>query len=203
MTISDTLLRDIIDASTPEGSNMPYVKAKYLMIGMTIDLGEYFVKLKAEVEDTFMAPNLIDAAELGRIIKITSDEWLDVTGLTRNSATNTITIDTDNPEVPSLRLPEDTPVMVLIGDDSSKHGYAAPLTFADYLDEAYADGADNATTLYNFVYNEASGPNPQPFMRAVSSWTNFHNWLNAHDASDHIIAVAASVWGDYKDTLAL
>lgn len=203
MTIPDTLLREIIDTSTPEGSDAPYIKAKYLMIGMTIDLGEYFVKLKAEVEDTFMAPDLIDAAELERIIEIASDEWLDVTGLTRNSATNTITIDTDNPEVPSLRLPEDTPVMVLIGDDSSKHGYAAPLTFADYLDEAYADGADNATTLYNFIYNEASGPNPQPFMRAVSSWANFHNWLNAHDASDHIIAVAASVWGDYKDTLAL
>lgn len=203
MTIPDTLLRDIIDASTPEGSDAPYIKAKYLMIGMTIDLGEYFVKLKAEVENTFMAPDLIDAAELERIIEIASDEWLDVTGLTRNSATNTITINTDNPGVPSLRLPEDTPVMVLIGDDSSKHGYAAPLTFADYLDEAYADGADNATTLYNFIYNEASGPNPQPFMRTVPSWTNFHDWLNAHDASNRIVSVAASVWGDYKDTLAL
>lgn len=203
MTIPENILREIIDTSTPEHSNLPYVKTKHLMIGMTVDLSEHFTALKHEIETTYMVPDLIDAAELGRIIDVTVDEWLDVTGLVRDNTNATITIDTDNPAVPSLRLPENTPVMVLVGDDASKSGYAAPLTFAEYLDKARADGNDNATTLHNFVYNEASGPNPQPFMRAVSSWANFHNWLNAHDASNRIVSVAASVWGDYKDTLAL
>lgn len=203
MAIPKTILREIINASTPEGSDLPYIKAKYLMIGMTIDLSEYFVKLKAEIDNTFVAPDLINAAELERIVEITADEWLDITSVVADTVNKTITIDTDNPAVPSLRLSEDKPVAVLIGDDVSKSDYTVRPTFADYLDEAYADGTDNATTLYNFVYKEADSLNPQPFMRSVPSWASFHGWLNAHDAPDHIIAAAASVWGDYKETLAL
>lgn len=204
MTIPEIILREIIDASTPEGSNMPYVKAKYLMIGMSVDLSEYFVKLKAEIEDTFVAPDLIDAAELERIIDVATDEWLDVTSVVADTVNKTITIDTDNPAVPSLRLPEDMCVMVLVGDDASKLSYTAPttqLTFADYLDTVNTNGRYNIAALRDFIYNDA-GLDPQSFMRVVQTWADFHGWLNAHSAPEHIVATAASVWGDYKDTAA-
>ena len=200
MTIPDTLLRDIIDASTPEGSDAPYVKAKYLMVGMTIDLGEYFVALKREIDDAFMAPDLINTAELEKIIEITADEWLDVTGVSSNSANNAITIDTDNSEVPSLRLPEDTPVMVLIGDDSSKLGYTAPQTFADYINEVRERKTYNTTTLHDFIYN-AAGPGEWTFIHKVQSWENLRSWLIEHSAPEHVLTAAASVWSDYEDTL--
>lgn len=202
MAIPETILREIIDASTPEHSDMPYVKAKYLMIGMSIDLGEYFVKLKAEIDNTFVAPDLIDTAELERIIHIATDEWLDVTSVVADTTNNTITIDTDNPAVPPLRLPENRCVMVLVGDDASKSGYAAPttqLTFADYLDTVTTNGRYNIAALRDFIYNN-TGPDPQSFMRVVQTWADFHGWLNAHNAPEHIIAIAAPVWGDYKDT---
>ena len=200
MTIPDTLLRDIIDVSTPEGSDAPYVKAKYLMVGMTIDLGEYFVALKREIDDAFMAPDLINAAELEKIIEITADEWLDVTGVSSNSANNAITIDTDNPEVPSLRLPEDTPVMVLIGDDSSKLGYTAPQTFADYINEVRERKTYNTTTLHDFIYN-AAGPGEWTFIHKVQSWENLRSWLIEHSAPEYVLTAAASMWSDYEDTL--
>ena len=199
MAIPEIILREIIDASTPESSNLPYVKAKYLMIGMSVDLGEYFVKLKAEIEDTFVAPDLIDAAELERIIDVTTDEWLDVTSVVADTVNKTITIDTDHPAVPSLRLPEDMCVMVLVGDEASKSNYTEQLTFADYLDTVNTNGRYNIAALRDFIYNDA-GPDPQPFIRVVQTWADFHGWLNAHNAPEHIIAIAAPVWGDYKDT---
>lgn len=202
MTIPDTLLRDIIDASTPEGSDAPYVKAKYLMVGMTIDLGEYFVALKREIDDAFMAPDLINAAELEKIIEITADEWLDVTGVIADTVKNTITINTNDPLVPPLRLPEDECVMVLVGDDASKLHYAVSTpTFADFLDEAHERETYNATTFYNFVYNVVDNPDPRSFMRVVQSWDNLHNWLIAQKAPEQVLIAAATVWSDYEDTL--
>lgn len=189
MTIPDIILREIIDASTPESSNLPYVKAKYLMIGMSVNLSEYFVKIKADIEDTFMAPDLINAVELKQIIKITTDEWLNVTSVVADTVNKTITIDTDNPLVPPLRLPEDMCVMVLVG--------AAPLTFAEYLDDAHLDGTSDAATLYDFIYNDAKSPDPRWFMCAVQCRENLHNWLNTHDAPEHVIAAAKTVWSDY------
>lgn len=200
MAIPDIILREIIDASTPESSNMPYVKAKYLMIGMSVDLSEYFVKLKAEIEDTFVAPDLIDAAELERIIDVATDEWLDVTSVVADTVNNTITIDTDNPAVPSLRLPEDMTVMVLIGNDASKLGYTAPQTFADYINEVRERKTYNTTTLHDFIYN-AAGPGEWTFIHKVQSWENLRSWLIEHSAPEHVLTAAASVWSDYEDTL--
>ena len=200
MAIPEIILREIIDASTPEGSNLPYVKAKYLMIGMSVDLSEYFVKLKAEIEDTFVAPDLIDAAELDRIISVATDEWLDITSVVADTVNKTITIDTDNPAVPPLRLPEDRCVMVLVGDDASKSSYTVSSpTFADFLDDARTDNTDDAITLYNFVYSDAKALTPRSFLRAVQCWDNLDNWLIAHSAPERVITAAASVWRDYEE----
>ena len=204
MAIPETILREIINASTPEHSDLPYVKAKYLMIGMSVDLSEYFVKLKAEIDNTFVAPDLINTAELEQIIDVTTDEWLDVTSIIADTTNNTIIIDTDHPAVPPLRLPEDKYVIALVGDDASKSSYTAPttqLTFADYLDTVHTNSRYNIAALRDFIYNDA-GSDPQSFIRVVQTWADFHGWLNAHNAPEHIITTAASVWGDYKDTAA-
>ena len=203
MAIPETILRDIINASTPEHSNMPYVKAKYLMIGMSVDLSLYFMKLKSEIDNTYMAPDLIDTAELERIIDVATDEWLEVISVVADTVNNTITIDTDHPTVPPLRLPEDKYVMVLVGDDASKIGYTAPTpqTFAEYLDEAHERETYNATTFYNFVYNVVDNPDPRSFMRVVQSWDNLHNWLIAQKAPEQVLIAAATVWNDYEKVL--
>lgn len=198
MAIPETILRDIIDVSTPEGSNMPYVKAKYLMIGMSVDLSLYFMKLKSEIDNTFVTPDLIDATTLERIIDVTTDEWLDVTSIVADTTNNTITIGTDHPDVPSLRLPEDKYVMVLVGDDASKSGYTAPQTFADYINEVRERKTYNTTTLHDFIYNAASS-DEQTFMHKVQSWENLRSWLIEHSAPEHVLIAAASVWSDYED----
>lgn len=201
MAIPETILREIIDASIPEHSGMPYVKAKYLMIGMSIDLGEYFVKLKAEIDNTFVAPDLIDTTTLERIIDVTTDEWLDVTSVVADATNNTIIIDTDNPDVPSLRLPENRCVMVLFGDDASKPDYAAPTpTFAEYIDEMRSYKLYSSTTLYSFI-RDVTSPTKQVFMQNVQSWDELHDWLIAHKAPEQIRIAAASVWKDYEAQL--
>ena len=202
MAIPETILREIINASTPKHSDIPYVKAKYLMIGMSIDLGEYFVKLKTEIDNTFVAPGLIDTAELERIIHIATDEWLDVTSVVADTTNNTITIDTDNPAVPPLRLPENRCVMVLVGDDASKSGYAAPTpqTFAEYIDEMRGYKLHSSTTLHSFI-RDVTSPTKQVFMQNVQSWDELHDWLIAHKAPEQIRIAAASVWKDYEAQL--
>lgn len=197
MAIPEAILREIIDASTPESSNLPYVKAKYLMIGMSVNLHEYFIKLKAEIEDTYIAPDLIDAAELERIIEITSDEWLNITSVISNSTNRTITIDTDHPAVPSLRLPEDKCVMVLVGDDASKIGCTpTPLTFAEYIDEMRGYKHYRGTTLYGFI-RDVTDPDKESFMQNVQSWDELRDWLTAHNAPENVRVFAESAWNRY------
>ena len=200
MAIPETILHEIINASTPEGNNLPYVKVKYLMIGMSVDLSLYFMKLKSEIDNTYMAPDLIDTAELERIIDVATDEWLDVTSVVADTVNKTITIDTDHPAVPPLRLPEDKYVMVLVGDDASKSGYTAPQTFAGYINEVHERKTYNTTTLHDFIYNAASS-DERTFMHKVQSWENLRSWLIGHSAPEHVLVTAASVWSDYEDTL--
>lgn len=200
MTIPEHILRDIIDASTPEHSTMPYVKAKYLMIGMSVDLSEYFVKLKADIEDSFLAPDLIDTAELDRIIKITTDEWLHVTSLTSDNVTNTITIDTDHPAVPSLRLPEEMCVMVLVGDDASKQNLTIDMTFLDYLEQWRNHKLADGQPLYGSVY-DATDPNQRQAMQRIRSWDELRDYLVAREAREGVIDVAAGLWSNYEAAL--
>lgn len=199
MTIPENILHEIIATSIAEGGHAPYVKAKYLIIGMTIDLSEYFIRLKREIEDTFVAPDLIDATELERIIDVATDEWLDVTSVVADTVNKTITIDTDHPAVPSLRLPEDMCVMVLIGDDASKSNYTTPTpqTFAEHIDEVRSYKHYSGTTLYGFI-RDVTDPDKESFMQNVQSWDELRDWLIAHNAPEHVITAASSLWKDYE-----
>ena len=200
MAIPEIILREIIEASTPEGSNLPHIKAKYLMIGMSVDLSEYFVKLKHEIETTHMAPDLINAVEVDRIINTTTDEWLCVTSVISDNTNKTITIDTDNPLVPPLRLPEDERVMVLIGDDASKQDYTTPKTFLDYLEEVREQATYNSTTLHNFIQDRMNH-NQRLYINHMQSWDDFRDYLISYEAPGDVIAAASYVWNDYKDAL--
>lgn len=120
MAIADAIMQEIIKDSATEDSGFPLVKAASLMIGMSIDLGEHFTALKHDIDTTYMAPALIDAADLERVVDTTVDEWVRVTGVVADDATEMVTIYTDNPVVPPVRLANNERVIVLVGDDASK-----------------------------------------------------------------------------------
>lgn len=95
---------------------MPFAKAKLLTLGMTIDLNEHFRHIKENIETTFEVPSLINIAELDNIIETTEDESLHVTGLIADD-NGMVTIYTDNPTVPPLRLPDGELIPVILDDD--------------------------------------------------------------------------------------
>ena len=98
---------------------MPFAKAKLLTLGMTIDLNEHFCHIKENIETTFEVPSLINITELDNIIETTEDESLHVTGLIADD-NGMITIYTDNPTVPPLRLPENGLIPIILDDDDDE-----------------------------------------------------------------------------------
>lgn len=206
MAIPEIILREIIDASAPENNDLPRslpcVKVKYLMVGMSIDLGEYFTRLKHDIETTFAVPTLIDDTPFQQIVDITTDEWLHVTGVIADNDNKTITVHTDDQSVPPVRLPEDMCVMVLVGDDASKSNYTAPTpqTFAEYIDEMRGYKHYNGTTLYGFI-RDVTDPDKESFMQNVQSWDELRDWLIAHNAPEDVRIAAESAWNRYEKML--
>lgn len=80
----------------------PVIPVRLLTIGMQIDISAHLEHILQRDVPTLATPSLFDANRLKRAINWASDEWLTVTSLSYDAATERILVTLDESVVPTI-----------------------------------------------------------------------------------------------------
>lgn len=116
--VDDKMMATIIHAAQrPSPSEEPAIAARYLMIGMSIDISSYLIDFRDKQLADIAVPTLIDTDALDSAIQTASDEWVLVTKVALDNTQTRVIVSVENDNIPDIKLKLNSPVPVLTARD--------------------------------------------------------------------------------------
>jgi hypothetical protein len=116
--VDDKMMAAIIHcAQQPSPSEEPAIAARYLMVGMRIDISSYLIDFRDKQLADIAVPSLVDTDVLDSAIQTASDEWVLVTKVALDNTQPRIIVSVENDNIPDVKLKLNSPVPVLATRD--------------------------------------------------------------------------------------